>query len=110
MYEYLCMCLGYSSIANSLFVCDKYVTPTGKRLHAGYVQKAEKCKTPFDTTARSKQHVRVGQWRLNTTYYNYFDITVYIQSYFFLVQKKPVYKEHFRTSDADLSFILGSND
>ena len=27
--------------ANSLFVCDKYVTPTGKRLHAGYVQKAE---------------------------------------------------------------------
>ena len=27
--------------ANSLFVRDKYVTPTGKRLHAGYVQKAE---------------------------------------------------------------------
>ena len=25
--------------ANSLFVRDKYVTPTGKRLHAGYVQK-----------------------------------------------------------------------
>ena len=25
--------------ANSLFVCDKYVMPTGKRLHAGYVQK-----------------------------------------------------------------------
>jgi len=35
--------------ANSLFVRDKYVTPTGKRLHAGYV--------PFDTTARNKQHV-----------------------------------------------------
>ena len=27
--------------ANSLFVRDKSVTPTGKRLHAGYVQKAE---------------------------------------------------------------------
>ena len=27
---------------NSLFVGDKYVTPTGKRLHAGYVQKAER--------------------------------------------------------------------
>ena len=27
--------------ANSLFIRDKYVTPTGKRLHAGYVQKAD---------------------------------------------------------------------
>ena len=27
--------------SNSLFVRDKYVTPTGKRLHVGYVQKAE---------------------------------------------------------------------
>ena len=25
-------------IVNSLFVRDKYTTPTGKRLHAGYVQ------------------------------------------------------------------------
>ncbi|KAK2153621.1 hypothetical protein LSH36_291g06001 [Paralvinella palmiformis] len=41
--------------ANSLFVRDKYVTPTGKRLHAGYVQKVEARKNiPFDTTARSK--------------------------------------------------------
>ena len=49
--------------ANSLFVRDKYVTPTGKRLHAGYVQKAEARKNiPFDTTARSKQHVHVVQW------------------------------------------------
>jgi len=49
--------------ANSLFVRDKYVTPTGKRLYAGYVQKAEARKNiPFDTTARSKQHVRVAQW------------------------------------------------
>jgi len=31
--------------ANSLFVRDKYVTPTGMRLHAGYVQKAEARKT-----------------------------------------------------------------
>ena len=31
--------------ANSLFVRDKYVTPTGKWLHAGYVQKAEARKT-----------------------------------------------------------------
>ena len=48
--------------ANSLFVRDKYVTPTGKRIHAGYVQKAEARKNiPFDTTARRKQHVRVVQ-------------------------------------------------
>ena len=53
--------------ANSLFVRAKYVTPTGKRLHAGYVPKAEARKNkPFDTTARSKQHVRVVQWRLAT--------------------------------------------
>ena len=30
---------------NSLFVRNKYVTPTGKWLHAGYVQKAEARKT-----------------------------------------------------------------
>ena len=49
--------------ANSLFVRDKYVTPTGKRLHAGYAQKAEARKNiPFDTTTRNKQHVRVVQW------------------------------------------------
>ena len=49
--------------ANSLSVRDKYVPPTGKRLHAGYVQKAEaRINIPFDTTARNKQHVRVVQW------------------------------------------------
>ena len=53
--------------ANSLFVRDKYVTPTGKRLYAGYVQKAEARETTYvDTTARSKHHVRVVQWRLTT--------------------------------------------
>ena len=30
--------------ANSLFVCDKYLTPTGKRLNAGYVEKHVKHK------------------------------------------------------------------
>ena len=54
-------------LANSIFVRDKYVTPTGKRLHAGYVQKAEAHKNiPFDTTARCKQHVRVVHWQLTT--------------------------------------------
>ena len=50
--------------ANSLFVRDKYVTPTGKRLHAGGTYKKRKHvkNIPFDTTARSKQHVRVVQW------------------------------------------------
>ena len=49
--------------ANLLFVRKKYVMPTGKRLNAGYVQKAEARKNiSFDTTARSKQHVRVVQW------------------------------------------------
>ena len=47
---------------NSLFLRDKYVTLTRKRLHADYVQKAEARKhIPFDTTARNK-HVRVVQW------------------------------------------------
>ena len=41
---------------NWLFVRDKYVTLTGKRLHAGYVQKAEARKNiPFDTTALTKE-------------------------------------------------------
>jgi len=53
--------------ANSLFVRDKYITATGKRLHAGNVQKAEARKNiSFDITARSKQHVRVVHWRLTT--------------------------------------------
>ena len=67
----LYMFLGYLSSlwgsANSLLVWDKYVTPTGKRLHAGYVQKAEARKNIlFCTTARNKQHVRVVQWWLAT--------------------------------------------
>ena len=50
-------------VSGLLIVLDKYVTLTGKRLHAGYVQKAEPRKNiPFDTTARTKQHVRVVQW------------------------------------------------
>ena len=49
--------------AHSLFVREKYVTPTGKRLHAGYVQKRKHEKNiPFDITARNKQHVCVVQW------------------------------------------------
>ena len=49
--------------ANPLFVRDKYVTPRGKLLYAGYVQKVEARKNiPFDTIAQSKQHVRVVQW------------------------------------------------
>ena len=57
--------------ANSLFVGDKSVTPTDKRLHAGYVQKWKHVKNiPFDTTARSKQHVRGVEWRLTDTIYS----------------------------------------
>jgi len=33
--------------ANSLFVRDKYVTHTGKRLHAGYVQKRKHVKKTY---------------------------------------------------------------
>ena len=47
--------------ANSLFVREKYVTPTGKRLQVGYVQMRKPIQNrPFDATARSKQ-VCVGQ-------------------------------------------------
>jgi len=59
--------------ANSLFVSDKYVTHTGKQLHAGYVRKAEADKTyhliPQLTANNNLLH----------TYHNYFDTTVYIQ-------------------------------
>ena len=69
IYIYICVCvcvcvcrsihvsgllISLWGLAKSLFVRDKYVTPAGKRLHAGYVQKTE-----FDTTARSKQDVRM---------------------------------------------------
>jgi len=66
--------------AKMLFVRDKYVTPTGKWLHAGYVEKAE---------ARKTYHL-IPQLAVNNpcvwfngdllhTYHNYFDTTVYIQ-------------------------------
>ena len=49
--------------AISLFVRDKYVTPTGKRLHAGYVQKAEDCKTyHLIPQLAANNTVRVVQW------------------------------------------------
>ena len=45
---------------NPLFVRDKYVTPTGKRLHAGYLQKKEaSVKVSLDTIVCSKRNVRV---------------------------------------------------
>jgi len=48
--------------ANPLFVRDKYVTPTGKRLYAGYAQKRKYLqKAPLYHTARNKQHVRAIQ-------------------------------------------------
>ena len=75
MYVYLYMCLG-----NSLFVRDKYVTPTGKRLHVGYVQKAEALKTRHLITQLAVNNTCV--WfndDLLHKYDNYFDTTVYIQ-------------------------------
>ena len=41
---------------------------------------------------------------------NYFDTTVYIQLYFSGVQKTHLYIDHFDNPDANLSFILGSNN
>ena len=38
--------------ANPLFLRNKYVTPTGKKLYIGYIQKAEaNKKVPAETTA-----------------------------------------------------------
>ena len=57
--------------ANSLFVRDKYVTPTGKRLHAGYVQKAE-----------ARKNITFACGSMVTCYIHiihYFDTRVYIQ-------------------------------
>jgi len=66
--------------ANSLFVSNKYVRPTGKELHAGYLQKAE---------VRKKTYHLIPQLPTNNTcvwfngdllhtYRNYFDTTVYM--------------------------------
>jgi len=97
--------------ANSLFITDKYHTLTGRRIRAGYVVKRKHVQNiSFDITTRSKQHVRVIQWRVTAyTIYNYFDITVYIQQYF-LWFIGNLYIEHFDTTDIDLSSILGSNN
>ena len=66
--------------ANSLFVRDKYVTPTGKRLDAGYVQKCKRVKTYHLIPQLAVNNTCV--WfndDLLHTYNNYFDNTVYIQ-------------------------------
>jgi hypothetical protein len=66
--------------ANSLFVRDKYVTPTGKRLHADYVQKAEENRTYHLTPQLAVNNACV--WfnsDLVHTYGNYFETTIFIQ-------------------------------
>ena len=65
--------------ANLLFVRDKYVTPTGKWLHAGYVQKAESPKKRYHLIpqlAANNMCVWFNGYLLHT-YHNYFDTTVY---------------------------------
>jgi len=66
--------------AKSLFVRDKYVTPTGKRLHVGYVQKAEARRTYHLTPQLAVNNTCVWfNGDLLRTYDNYFNTTVYIQ-------------------------------
>ena len=60
--------------ANSLFVRNKYVTPTGKRLHAGYLQKVDL----IPQLAVNNTCLWFSDDLLHT-YDNYFDTTVYIQ-------------------------------
>jgi len=65
--------------SNSLFVRDKYVTPTGKRLHTGYVQKAEALKTTYHLIPQLAVY-NTCVWFIGDllhTYHNY--TTVYIQ-------------------------------
>ena len=53
----------YGIWANLLLVRYKYVTPTGKWLHADYIQTRKHFyKLPFDITARGKRYVRLVQW------------------------------------------------
>jgi len=67
IYTLTYICVTLWDPANSLFVGDKYVTPTGKRLHVGYVEKGKhEQKIQFATTTRSKKHVLVVQWRVIT--------------------------------------------
>jgi len=66
--------------ANSLFVRDKYVTPKGKRLHAGYVQKRKHVKTYHLIPQLAANNTCVWfSGDLLHTYHTYFDTTVYIQ-------------------------------
>ena len=67
--------INLSGPTNSLFVCDKYVTSTRKRLNAGYLQKQKHVQNiQFDTTATNITCL----W-LNARYYLHFDTIVFIK-------------------------------
>jgi len=106
----MCQAVDYISLWEpASFVRDKYVTPTGRRLHAGYVQRAEARKT-YHLIPQLAVNSTCGSFigDLLHTYDNYFDNTVYIYpKYSYIYIYIYIYKSG--TSDGDISFILGSN-
>ena len=85
--------------ANMLFVRDKYITPTGKWLHAGYVQKAEARKNTQKTYHLIPQLPANNTcvWFNGDLLHTYHNHSLH-STVFSVTQKKPVYK-YFGTSD-----------
>ena len=93
--------------ANSLFVCDKYVTLTGNRLHAGKVQNRKHVKTYHLTPQISVNNTCV--WFNDELTHN--TITSLTPQFTFISNfmwsKRNLYIQYFDTTEDDLSFILG---
>jgi len=92
--------------ANSLFV-----TPTGKRLHAGYVQKAEARKTYHLIPQLATNNTCM--WFNGDLLHTYHKLIWHHSLHSTVIlcgPKNNLYIKDFDTSDADLSFISGSNN
>ena len=79
-----------------------------KRLHAGYAQKAEARKTYHLTLELALNNTCV--WFIGHLLHTYTLTPQFTFNINFPWSKRNLYIKHFNTSDADLSFILGSNN
>ena len=109
------MCLGYSSACGVLLIRFSYMTNISRLQQGGVMQ------TTYKSGSTYKKYHLTSQLIINNTNMcfngellhrkgNYFDTTVDIRQPFSVVQKKPKYILKIDTSDADLSFILGSTN
>jgi len=66
--------------ANSLFVYDKYVTSTGKRLHAGYVQKRKHVKLYVTPQLAANN---TCMWFIGDLLYTHYKNILFIHYYYY---------------------------